>query len=163
MVQCKEVWNLVWYLRREQFCVTPIGTVVTPIVQEFYASLTDHIIGGGYGIESTKVIVREEVLIFSKEICEFYNIPYYEEDYVENINFNMLGNVDMEDVIKFLTQGRSTWNYRPNIGLPSKFNQAIIFPIVKIWMQFLCTRISPALNVSNVNAFQVVLLYGTLQ
>ncbi|KAH1039869.1 hypothetical protein J1N35_041612 [Gossypium stocksii] len=30
-------------------------------------------------------------------------------------------------------------------------------------MQFLCTHISPALNVSNINAFRAILLYGVLQ
>ncbi|MBA0748106.1 hypothetical protein Gogos_004958, partial [Gossypium gossypioides] len=32
-----------------------------------------------------------------------------------------------------------------------------------MWMQFICTRITPALNVFNVNTFQAILLYGILQ
>ncbi|MBA0705426.1 hypothetical protein Golax_017618, partial [Gossypium laxum] len=42
-----------------------------------------------------------------------------------------------------------------DIELPMNFNQAIMFPIGKIWIQFIGTKIAPALNVSNVNVFQV--------
>ncbi|MBA0759780.1 hypothetical protein Gotri_022614 [Gossypium trilobum] len=60
-------------------------------------------------------------------------------------------NIDMEDVIKYLTYGRGSWNYRSNTKLPTNFNQAIMFPVAKMWMQFIGIRIVPALNVSNVN------------
>lgn len=65
----------------------------------------------------------------------------------------MFMNIDMEEVIKFFMQGRGSQNYRPEIGSPFNFNQAIMLPIAKMWMQFLGTRIAPALNVSNVNTF----------
>ncbi|MBA0605362.1 hypothetical protein Godav_017948, partial [Gossypium davidsonii] len=39
----------------------------------------------------------------------------------------------------------------------------IMFPIAKIWIQFLCTRIARALNVFNVNTFRAVFLYVVLQ
>ncbi|MBA0688334.1 hypothetical protein Goari_006133 [Gossypium aridum] len=29
----------------------------------------------------------------------------------------------MEDVIKYLTQGRGSWNYRPDTGIPTNFSQ----------------------------------------
>ncbi|MBA0826107.1 hypothetical protein Goarm_010993, partial [Gossypium armourianum] len=32
-----------------------------------------------------------------------------------------------------------------------------------MWIQFLCDRIAPALNVSNFNTFRAVLLYAILQ
>ncbi|MFQ6664123.1 hypothetical protein Gotur_031335 [Gossypium turneri] len=69
----------------------------------------------------------------------------------------------MEDAIKYLTQEREIWNYKPDIVVPTNFNQAIMFPIARIWMQFIGTRTAPVLNVSNVNAFRAVLLYGILQ
>ncbi|MBA0755585.1 hypothetical protein Gogos_005513 [Gossypium gossypioides] len=69
----------------------------------------------------------------------------------------------MEDVVKYLTQGRGSWNYRPETKLPMSFNQAIMFPVAKMWMQFIGTRIAPALNVSNVNVFRAFSLYGILQ
>lgn len=38
-----------------------------------------------------------------------------------------------------------------------------MFPIAKIWMQFIFTRISFAFNMSNINAFWAILLYCILQ
>lgn len=69
----------------------------------------------------------------------------------------------MDDVVKYLIEGRGIWNHRPNTEVLINFNQEIISPIAKIWKQFLCTRITPALNVSNVNTFWAILLYGILQ
>lgn len=89
----------------------------------------------------------------SVNICEYYNVPYYEKDYVDSVDFNLFKKVDMKEIIQFLTKGRGVWNYRPDINKPSNFNQAIMFSVAKMWMQFLSTRIAPALNVSNVNSF----------
>ncbi|MBA0613309.1 hypothetical protein Godav_013768 [Gossypium davidsonii] len=41
-------------------------------------------------------------------------------------------------------------NRRPDTELPTNFNQAIMFPVAEMWMQLICTRITPALNVSNI-------------
>ncbi|MBA0847003.1 hypothetical protein Goshw_010984 [Gossypium schwendimanii] len=60
----------------------------------------------------------------------------------------------MEDVIKYLTRGRGSWNYRPDTELHTNFNQPTMFLVAKMWMQFIGTRLAPALNVSNVNVFQ---------
>ncbi|KAH1096940.1 hypothetical protein J1N35_013861 [Gossypium stocksii] len=67
----------------------------------------------------------------------------------------------MEDVIKYLTQGKGNWNYRLDTRLLTNFNQAMTFPVTKMWLQFIGTRIAPTLNVSNVNVFRVILLYVT--
>ncbi|MBA0853848.1 hypothetical protein Goshw_022790 [Gossypium schwendimanii] len=45
---------------------------------------------------------------------------------------------------------------------PVSFHQAIMFPEANTWIQFVCTQIVPALNVSNVNTFIAVLLYASL-
>lgn len=44
----------------------------------------------------------------------------------------MFRKIDIEEVIKFLTQGRGSWNNKPDIGSPSNFNQAIKFLIAKM-------------------------------
>ncbi|MBA0763090.1 hypothetical protein Gotri_012606 [Gossypium trilobum] len=122
-------------------CVTPTGNTVIPVVQEFYASLKDQIIRGRYGEITSEVTVQgEEVQISS--------------------NLEKLQKIDMEDVMKYLTQGMGSWNYRQDTRLPTNFNQAIMFPVAKIWMQFIGTRIAPVLNVSNINVFQAILLYA---
>lgn len=106
----------------------------------------------------------EEVPINPDEICEIYNVPFYENDYINSIDLEMFRNIDMEEVIKFLTQGRGSWNYRPDTRSSSNFNQAVMFPVAKIWMQFLGTRIVLTLNVSNVNTselFYYMEIYNT--
>ncbi|MBA0553862.1 hypothetical protein Golob_013005, partial [Gossypium lobatum] len=114
-------------------CVTPTGNTVIPVVQEFYASLKDQIIRGRYGEITSEVTVQgEEVPISPSDICEFYNIPYYKKDFIDGAIYKAATN----------------------------FNQVIMFPVAKIWMQFIGTRIAPALNVSNINVFQAILLYA---
>ncbi|KAH1097975.1 hypothetical protein J1N35_014896 [Gossypium stocksii] len=76
----------------------------------------------------------EEVPTTSKELCEFYNAHFYDKDFFSGTGINEFENIDMEDVIKYLTQGRGTWNYRLDMELPTNFNQAIIFSVAKIWM-----------------------------
>ncbi|KAK5812686.1 hypothetical protein PVK06_028124 [Gossypium arboreum] len=55
------------------------------------------------------------------------------------------------------------WKYLPSTSIPTSFNQAIMLPEVKIWIQFVCTQIVPTLNVSNVNTFRAIILYAILQ
>lgn len=44
---------------------------------------------GGYGTIAKRVTVKGvEVPITPDDLCDFYNIPYYEKDFVEEINFD---------------------------------------------------------------------------
>lgn len=96
-------------------------------------------------------------------IFEFYDTPYYESDFLPNTDLEKLENIDMDSVIKYLSQDRGSWNNRLDTRLPTNFNQAIVFPVAKMWLQFIGKRIAPALNVSNINVFRVVLLYSILK
>ncbi|MBA0628438.1 hypothetical protein Godav_023163 [Gossypium davidsonii] len=71
-------------------------------------------------------------LLNLNEICEFYDAPFYSKDFFNNTDLDKFEDIDMDDVMKCLTQDRGT-------------------------------RIAPALNVSNVNTFRAILLYGILQ
>ncbi|MBA0828068.1 hypothetical protein Goarm_012792 [Gossypium armourianum] len=105
----------------------------------------------------------KDVSFTPKAICEFYDTPYYETDFLESTYLINFDDIDMDSIIKYLTENRGEWKYRSDIGLPTNFNQAIMFPIAKMWMQFICTSITPTLNVSNVNTFRAILLYEILQ
>ncbi|MBA0879820.1 hypothetical protein Goshw_011357 [Gossypium schwendimanii] len=70
--------------------------------------------------------------------------------------------INMDSIINFLAEGRGEWKYHAGTNVPICFHQAIMFLEAKMWIQFLCTRIVPTLNVSNVNSFRVVLLYAIL-
>ncbi|MBA0628900.1 hypothetical protein Godav_023531 [Gossypium davidsonii] len=56
---------------------------------------------------ATVVTVRGvEVPLFPSDICEFYDIPFYEKDFIDGVDLDRLQNINVEDVIKYLTQGR---------------------------------------------------------
>lgn len=74
-----------------------------------------------------------------REIYEFYNAPYYESDFVDVSNLEYFRDLNMDNIINFLTKGRGEWKHRPGTDIPTSFNQEIMFPIAKMWMQFLCT------------------------
>ncbi|MBA0637460.1 hypothetical protein Godav_000117 [Gossypium davidsonii] len=69
----------------------------------------------------------------------------------------------MDNIINYLTEGRGEWIYHPGTSTLTSFNQAIMFPNAKMWIQFVCTRIFTNLNLSNVNTCRAVLLYAILQ
>lgn len=66
------------------------------------------------------------------ELCEFYNVPYYEKYFINNNDLKKFLNINMEDVVKYLTQGKRTWKYRQNTKLPTNFNQTIMFLVAKL-------------------------------
>lgn len=79
----------------------------------------------GYNALITDVKMRgKDVQISPNDIYEFYNIPYYEKE-TDNTDLKGFQNISIEDVIKYLMQGRGSWNYKPDIELPKNFNQAI--------------------------------------
>ncbi|KAH1047346.1 hypothetical protein J1N35_038130, partial [Gossypium stocksii] len=71
------------------------------------------------------------------------------KDFINNTNLYKFKDIDMENVIKYLTQDSGTWNRRPDTSLPTNFNQVIMFLVAKIWVQFIGTRIALALNFPN--------------
>ncbi|MBA0787723.1 hypothetical protein Gotri_026238 [Gossypium trilobum] len=105
----------------------------------------------------------KEVFVTLRTICEFYNAPYYEFNFVEESVLEHFGDINLYNILKILKEGRGEWKHCPNTDIHTSFNQVIMFPYPKMWMNFLCTRIASALNVSNVNTFRVVLLYVVLQ
>ncbi|MFQ6642532.1 hypothetical protein Gotur_017511 [Gossypium turneri] len=56
----------------------------------------------------------EEVPITHREICEFYDVPFYDKDFLSSTDLDKFENINMEDVIKYLTQGKQimNWNQR---------------------------------------------------
>ncbi|MBA0711076.1 hypothetical protein Golax_010308, partial [Gossypium laxum] len=77
----------------------------------------------------------EEVSITPKEICEFYNAPFYDKDFLSSIDLDKFENIDMKDVIKYLTQGRERtqvcvgkWIYREMSRFLHSKKDGIFFP-----------------------------------
>ncbi|MBA0880362.1 hypothetical protein Goshw_001258 [Gossypium schwendimanii] len=85
-------------------------------------------------IRETITIRGKEMRVTPREICEFYNAPYYENSFLDNTNLDTFRDIDMDDVVKYLTGGKGIWNHRADIELPTNFNQTIMFLIIKMWM-----------------------------
>ncbi|MBA0626315.1 hypothetical protein Godav_004001 [Gossypium davidsonii] len=102
-------------------CVTSMNNANILVVQEFYVSLKEQMIKRGYYAIITDVEIQgEDVPISLNDICEFYNIPFYEKYFIDSTDLERFQNIDMED--------------------------ANMFPVAKMWMQFIGARIAPALN-----------------
>ncbi|MBA0709079.1 hypothetical protein Golax_024145, partial [Gossypium laxum] len=54
-----------------------------------------------------------------------YNTCAREREYFRDI--------DMDNIINFLTEGRGEWKYRAGTNIPVYFHQAIMFLKDKIW------------------------------
>ncbi|KAG8489241.1 hypothetical protein CXB51_017257 [Gossypium anomalum] len=133
MVLCKEIWSLVYYHRWERFCIILKKNTIIPIVQEFYTVLKDEGTQRPYGFMWETVTVRgKDVSLTPRAICEFYDAPYYESDFLKNIDLINFNDIDMDSIVKYLIENRSEWKYRPDTRLPTNFNQAIMLPIAKM-------------------------------
>ncbi|MBA0613566.1 hypothetical protein Godav_013971 [Gossypium davidsonii] len=45
----------------------------------------------------------------------------------------------MGNIINYLIEGMGGWKYCPCTSIPTSFNQVIMFPEAKIWIQFVFT------------------------
>ncbi|MBA0660713.1 hypothetical protein Goklo_012685 [Gossypium klotzschianum] len=83
-------------------------------VQEFYASLRDHESRNTDDHILDIVSVRGiEVKVTLRIICDSFNASYYNEDFIDEINLEYFRNIDMDNIISYLTEGRGEWKYRP--------------------------------------------------
>ncbi|MBA0670709.1 hypothetical protein Goklo_029767 [Gossypium klotzschianum] len=48
----------------------------------------------------------KEVHITHREICEFYNAPYYKYDFLNNIDLTCFKDIDMDKIVNYLTNNR---------------------------------------------------------
>ncbi|KAK5838847.1 hypothetical protein PVK06_007590 [Gossypium arboreum] len=71
-------------------------------------------------------------------------------------------NINMDAILKSLIVDLGIWKRDEGTKFPLS-KQVIMFPIAKMRMQFLCTRVSPLLNTNIVNIFLVVLHFSILR
>ncbi|TYH50485.1 hypothetical protein ES332_D10G209700v1 [Gossypium tomentosum] len=85
----------------------------------------------------------EPVLIAPDVICQYYNAPYYAYDHLKLLDLFTLEDFDME----------------ANYKVPLKFKTTIMFPMAKMWIQFICTHLELTHNVFDVIAYREVMFY----
>ncbi|MBA0843403.1 hypothetical protein Goarm_000598, partial [Gossypium armourianum] len=62
-------------------------------------------------------------------------MPYYYRDYLCKTDFDEFRNIDTEEILRFLMEGKEMWTYRTGTTIPETFNQELMTPKVKIWMK----------------------------
>ncbi|MBA0730691.1 hypothetical protein Golax_025563 [Gossypium laxum] len=122
------------------------------VVQEFYLALKEREATGLYYEIRTHVKVRGvDVLVMIGSIFQFYDASYYYCDLMFKVDINQFENVDMEEILRSLIEGKEEWTYQSGTKLLVTFNQALMTTMSKIWMKFICLGILPTIDISNIN------------
>ncbi|MBA0568180.1 hypothetical protein Golob_005689, partial [Gossypium lobatum] len=57
-------------------------------------------------------------------------------------------NIDIEEILWFLMDGKEMWTYKIGKRIPEAFNQELMIPKAKMWMKFVCSRILSTIEMS---------------
>ncbi|MFQ6658872.1 hypothetical protein Gotur_027964 [Gossypium turneri] len=60
-------------------------------------------------------------------------------------------------------EGKEMWTYRTGTTISKTFNLELIMPSAKMWIKFVCLRIWPIIEISDVSPTQAIKTYGILQ
>ncbi|MBA0701796.1 hypothetical protein Goari_022574 [Gossypium aridum] len=65
------------------------------------------------------VKVREvNVPITEMVICQIYDVPYYYCDYLYKTDLKKFSNIDTDEILRFLMEGKEMWTYRTGTAIP---------------------------------------------
>ncbi|MFQ6622030.1 hypothetical protein Gotur_002604 [Gossypium turneri] len=138
MGNCKGIWENATEREWTKFCLPFEEPIIIPVVQEFYLALKQ------------REVVR----------------PFYEMCFlvkVRGVNVPQFGNIDTEEILRILTEGKEMWIYRTGTVIPETFNQELMTPIAKMWMKFVCSRIWLIIEMFDISQIQAIITYGILQ
>ncbi|MBA0550796.1 hypothetical protein Golob_021711, partial [Gossypium lobatum] len=93
---CKGVWENAIEREWTNFCLSFEEPTIIPIVQEFYLALKKR--------ETTR---------------PFYGM----QSFVKKTDLKEFKNVDIEEILRLLTEGKEMWTYRTGATIPETFNQ----------------------------------------
>ncbi|MBA0715810.1 hypothetical protein Golax_014691, partial [Gossypium laxum] len=97
------------------------------------------------------------VMLIEMSICQIYDAPYYYRDYLYKTHLKEFKNINTKEILSFLTEGKDMWLYQTGIGIPEMFNQELMTPKAKMWMKFICSRIWPIIEMSEISPIQVII------
>ncbi|MBA0698867.1 hypothetical protein Goari_000550, partial [Gossypium aridum] len=104
-------WNTLFLTLKE--------LTVILVVQEFYLALKEREATGLYYEIRTHVKVRGvDVLVMIGRIFQFYDTSYYYCDLMFKVDINQFENVDMEEILRSLIEGKEEWTYQSGTKLP---------------------------------------------
>ncbi|MBA0837935.1 hypothetical protein Goarm_010045, partial [Gossypium armourianum] len=114
------------------------------MVQDFYLALKQREVARQfYKMHSFVKVKRVNVPVTEMSIFQIYDAPYYYRYYLYKTDLKEFKNIDIEEILRFLTEGKEMWTYRMGTVIPETFNQELMTPKAKMWMKFVCSRIWP--------------------
>ncbi|MBA0751819.1 hypothetical protein Gogos_000718 [Gossypium gossypioides] len=55
-------------------------------------------------------------------ICQIYDASYYYRDYLYKTYLKEFRDIDIEEILRFLTKAKEIWTYRMGTSIPKTFN-----------------------------------------
>ncbi|MBA0755126.1 hypothetical protein Gogos_005607 [Gossypium gossypioides] len=134
------------------------------MVQKFYLALKQREATRPlYEMCSFMKVKGVNVPVTDMSICHFYDASYYYHDYLYKVDMKEFKNIDMEEILRFLTKGKERWTYRMGTTISDTFNQELMTRKAKMWMKFVCSRIWPTIEMTKIGPIQAIITYGILQ
>ncbi|MBA0749361.1 hypothetical protein Gogos_003305 [Gossypium gossypioides] len=164
MRNCKGIWENATEGEWTKFCLPVEEPLIIPMVQEFYLALKQKEAAKPfYEMRSFEKVIGFNVLVTKMSIFQIYDTPYYYRNHLYKTDLKEFRNIDIEEVLRFLTARKEMWTYRMGITIPKTFNQELMTPKANMWMKFVCSRIWPITKMSEISPIQVIITYGILQ
>ncbi|MBA0839007.1 hypothetical protein Goarm_004782 [Gossypium armourianum] len=96
-----------------KFCLPAEEPIVIPLVQEFYLALKQkEVTRPFYEMRAVVKVGGVNILVTKRSICQFYDAPYYYRDYLYRTDLKEFRNIDMEEILRFLMDGKEMWTYK---------------------------------------------------
>ncbi|MBA0796502.1 hypothetical protein Gohar_007265 [Gossypium harknessii] len=100
--------------------------------QEFYLSLKEmEARRPFYELQSSVKVRKVNALVTERSICQFYDAPYYYHNYLYKIDLKEFKNVDIEEILRFLMEGKDILTYQKGTKIHESFDQALMTPKAK--------------------------------
>ncbi|MBA0624804.1 hypothetical protein Godav_010092 [Gossypium davidsonii] len=164
MRNCKGIWENATKREWKKFCLLVEKPLIILVVQDFYLALKQREAAKQfYEMHSFVKVKRVNVPVTEMSIFQIYDAPYYYRYYLYKTDLKEFKNIDIEEILRFLTEGKEMWTYRMGTIIPEIFNQELITPKAKMWMKFVCSRIWPITKMSKISPIQAIITYGILQ
>ncbi|MBA0869865.1 hypothetical protein Goshw_004459 [Gossypium schwendimanii] len=123
MRNCKGMWDNAIEREWKKFCLPSEEPLIIPVVQEFYLDLKQRETAKPFYEMHSFVKDRGiNVSVIEMCICQIYDVPYYYHDYLYKTDMKEFRNIDTEEILRFLTEGKEMWTYKMEMTIAETFN-----------------------------------------
>ncbi|MBA0777634.1 hypothetical protein Gotri_005630 [Gossypium trilobum] len=149
MRECKGMWENASEREWTKFCLPAKEPIVIPLVQEFYLALKQkEVTRPFYEMHAVVKVRGVNISVTKRSICQIYDAPYYYRDYLYRTDLMEFRNINMEEILQFLMDGKEMWTYKIGKRIAEGFDQELMILKAKIWMKFFSSRILSTIEMS---------------